>query len=199
MMDMAAPIRCQWAQGHPLLAHYHDDEWGVPESDSRALWEKLILDGFQAGLSWLTVLKKRDAFRDAFEGFDPERVARFNAHDVERLLNNTAIIRSRAKIEATIGNARAFLRMQEQGEAFATFCWSMVDDRPLQNLPPVPAHTPLSVSFSKALKARGFKFVGPTIVYAWMQATGMVNDHAPDCHRRQVVAAMGKGAMTHRS
>ncbi len=199
MMETPSPVRCQWAQGHPLLAHYHDGEWGVPEPDSRALWEKLMLDGFQAGLSWLTVLQKRDAFRDAFAGFDPERVARFDERDVERLLNNAGIIRSRAKIEATIGNARAFLKMQDQGEDFATFCWSMVDHRPLQNVPPVPAQTPLSVAFSKALKARGFKFAGPTIVYAWMQATGMVNDHAPDCYRRQPVAAMGGAGIVTRS
>ena len=195
MADTPSPVRCSWVQGNPVLAHYHDHEWGVPEFDSQALWEKLILDGFQAGLSWLTVLKKRDAFREAFEGFDPERAARFTEQDIERLLLNAGIIRSRAKIESAIGNARAFLRMQDQGEDFATFCWSMVDYRPMQNLPPVPAQTPLSASFSKALKARGFKFAGPTIVYAWMQATGMVNDHAPDCHRRHVVAEMGERVM----
>ncbi|WP_456269810.1 DNA-3-methyladenine glycosylase I [Kushneria sp. AK178] len=195
MTDQTAPIRCQWARRQALLAHYHDHEWGVPEPDGRALWEKLVLDGFQAGLSWLTVLKKRDAFRDAFEGFDPERVARFNECDIARLLGNADIIRSRARIEAAITNARAFLRMQAQGEEFATFCWSMVGHRPIQNVPPVPAHTPLSAAFSKALGARGFKFAGPTIVHAWMQATGMVNDHAPDCHRRRVVAAMGETAM----
>lgn len=199
MTNAASPIRCQWAQGHVLLAHYHDHEWGVPELDGRALWEKLMLDGFQAGLSWLTVLKKRDAFREAFEEFDPERVARFTERDAERLLGNDGIIRSRAKIEATIGNARAFLRMHEQGEGFAEFCWSMVDYRPIQNTPPIPAQTPLSAAFSKALKARGFRFAGPTIVYAWMQATGMINDHAPDCHRRQVVAAMGEDEIPCRS
>ncbi|MFC0337300.1 DNA-3-methyladenine glycosylase I [Kushneria avicenniae] len=199
MTNAVSPIRCQWAQGHVLLAHYHDHEWGVPEPDGQALWEKLMLDGFQAGLSWLTVLKKRDAFREAFEGFDPERVARFTERDIERLLGNAGIIRSRAKIEATIGNARAFLRMHERGEEFAGFCWSMVDSRPIQNAPPVPTQTPLSAAFSKALKARGFRFAGPTIVHAWMQATGMVNDHAPDCHRRQVIAAMGENAIICRS
>ena len=199
MMNSPSPVRCQWVQGNSVLAHYHDHEWGVPEPDGRALWEKLILDGFQAGLSWLTVLNKRDAFREAFEGFDPERVACFTEHDVERLLGNAGIIRSRAKIEAVIGNARAFLRMQDQGEDFATFCWAMVDHRPIQNSPPVPTQTPLSTAFSKALKARGFKFAGPTIVYAWMQATGMINDHAPDCHRRQIVAAMGEASIANRS
>lgn len=187
---MSEPIRCLWAQSHPLNAEYHDEEWGVPEYDSRALWEKLILDGFQAGLSWLTILKKRDAFREAFEDFDPERVAQFDESDVERLMGNAGIIRSRAKIEATIGNARAYLAMRDNGEDFSEFLWDMVGGRPIQNAGPVPTQTPLSVEISKALKQRGFKFVGPVIVYAWMQAVGMVNDHAEDCHRRLPVAAM---------
>ena len=195
---MSEPIpdlpRCAWAQTHPLNAEYHDEEWGVPECDSRALWEKLMLDGFQAGLSWLTILKKRDAFREAFEGFDPERVARFDADDVERLMGNVGIIRSRAKIEATIGNARAYLAMRDNGEEFSEFLWGMVGGRPIQrsfeNDGPVPAQTPLSLEISKALKKRGFKFTGPVIVYAWMQAVGMVNDHAEECHRRELVAAM---------
>ena len=195
---MSEPIpdlpRCAWAQSHPLNAEYHDEEWGVPEYDSRALWEKLMLDGFQAGLSWLTILKKRDAFREAFEGFDPERVARFDDNDVERLMSNVGIIRSRAKIEATIGNARAYLAMRDNGEDFSEFLWGMVGDRPIQhsfeNDGPVPTQTPLSLEISKALKKRGFKFTGPVIVYAWMQAVGMVNDHADECHRRELVAAM---------
>jgi len=164
---------------------YHDEEWGVPERDSRALWEKLMLDGFQAGLAWITVLRKREAFRAAFAGFDPEVVARFGEADIARLLGDAGIIRSRAKIEATIGGARAFLAMRDKGEDFAGFCWSFTDGVPLvgdgHHLPP---RTPLSETVSKALKARGFKFVGPTIVYAWMQATGIVNDHAASCFRR---------------
>ncbi|MFC0268671.1 DNA-3-methyladenine glycosylase I [Kushneria aurantia] len=188
---MTEPARCRWAVGNALLADYHDHEWGVPEYDSRALWEKLMLDGFQAGLSWLTILKKRDAFREAFVGFEPQRVANFDSRDVDRLLDNAAIVRSRAKIEATIGNARAYLNMEAQDEPFGPFCWQMVGGRPIQGAPPVPTQTPLSVELSKALKKRGFRFAGPVIVYAWMQATGMVNDHAPDCWCRRTVAAMG--------
>ena len=196
---MSAPIpdlpRCAWAQTHPLNAEYHDEEWGVPEYDSRALWEKLLLDGFQAGLSWLTILKKRDAFRDAFEGFDPERIAQYDEHDVERLMGNAGIIRSRSKIEATIGNARAYLAMRDNGEDFSEFLWGMVGGRPIQRDferdGPVPTQTPLSLEISKSLKTRGFKFVGPVIVYAWMEAVGMVNDHAETCHRRKPVEAMG--------
>jgi DNA-3-methyladenine glycosylase I len=176
--------RCAWAGNDPLLCAYHDEEWGVPERNSRALWEKLILDGFQAGLSWLTVLRKRAAFREAFQGFDPELVARFGEADVARLLQNGGIIRSRAKIEATISNARAYLSMQRAGEDFSTLVWTMAAGTPLQNIGVVPVKTPVSEAISVALKKRGFKFVGPVIVYAWMQATGMVNDHAPDCFRR---------------
>jgi len=176
--------RCAWAESHPLLIEYHDTEWGVPERDSRALWEKLQLDGFQAGLSWLTVLKKRDAFRLAFKGFDPAIVARFTERDIARLLGNADIIRSRAKIEATIGNARAFLNMHNAGEDFSDFCWGFVDGKPIVNKSSmIPTKTPISEAISKALKQRGFKFVGPTIVYAWMQAVGMVNDHTPKCIR----------------
>jgi len=177
--------RCDWPANNPLLRAYHDAEWGVPEYDSRALWEKLMLDGFQAGLSWLTILKKRDAFREAFAGFDPERVARFTEADVDRMLDNAAIVRARTKIEATIGNARAYLQMQASGEPFSTFVWGFVDDKPLVgDGVHVPTQTPISAELSKALKKRGFKFVGPTIVYAWMQAVGMVNDHASECFRR---------------
>ena len=180
--------RCAWAGNDPLMQDYHDQEWGVPEHDSRALWEKLMLDGFQAGLAWITILRKRDAFRRAFAGFDPEKVARFGEADVARLLDDAGIVRSRAKIEATIGGARTWLAMRDQGEDFADFCWAFVDGKPLAGDGiSLPAQTPLSAEISKALKARGFKFVGPTIVYAWMQATGLVNDHARDCFRREKV------------
>jgi DNA-3-methyladenine glycosylase I len=163
---------------------YHDTEWGVPERDSRALWEKLMLDGFQAGLSWLIILRKRDAFRKAFAGFDPEKVARFGARDVNRLLKDTGIVRSRAKIEAVIGNAKAYLKMRDEGEDFAAFVWGMAGGKPIMTTGAIPTKTPLSEQISKALRKRGFKFVGPVIVYAWMQAVGIVNDHAADCFRR---------------
>jgi DNA-3-methyladenine glycosylase I len=167
---------------------YHDAEWGVPEHDPRALWEKLMLDGFQAGLAWITVLRKRDAFREAFAGFEPERVAGFGERDVERLLGNAGIIRSRAKIEATIGGARIFCEMHEGGEPFDDFCWSFTGGAVLTgDGKRFPAKTELSERVSKELKRRGFKFVGPTIVYAWMQAVGIVNDHAVDCFRREEV------------
>ncbi|WP_390344712.1 DNA-3-methyladenine glycosylase I [Variovorax boronicumulans] len=181
--SLSSPPRCAWARTDPLLASYHDAEWGVPERDSRALWEKLMLDGFQAGLSWLTILRKRDAFRAAFEGFVPETVARFTPADVERLMQNAGIVRSRAKIEAAIGNAKAYLAMQAAGEDFSDFVWGLAGGQPVVNTTgTVPTQTPLSETMSKALKQRGFKFVGPVIVYAWMQATGIVDDHAPDCH-----------------
>ena len=180
--------RCAWADNDPLMRAYHDREWGVPEHDSRALWEKLMLDGFQAGLSWITILRKRDAFRQAFQGFDPAIVARFGEEDIARLLADPGIVRSRAKIAATIGNARAYLAMAEAGEDFSTFVWAMAGGTTIQNtrqnMSEVPAKTPLSEEISAALKQRGFKFVGPVIVYAWMQATGIVNDHMVDCFRR---------------
>jgi DNA-3-methyladenine glycosylase I len=176
--------RCAWADNDPLMRAYHDEEWGVPEHDSRALWEKLMLDGFQAGLSWITILRKRDAFRAAFKGFDPKRVARFTEKDVERLLQDAGIVRSRAKILATIGGARAYLDMQAAGEDFSEFVWSMAGGKPIRATGPAPTKTALSEQLSVALKKRGFKFVGPVIVYAWLQATGVVNDHAPDCFRR---------------
>jgi DNA-3-methyladenine glycosylase I len=180
--------RCSWAESDPLMRAYHDEEWGVPERDSRALWEKLMLDGFQAGLSWKTILHKRDAFREAFQGFDPEVVAGFGAKDIKRLLANPGIIRSRSKIEATIGNARAYLAMAAAGEDFSTFVWKMSGGKPIRNSPKklgeIPAKTPLSEAISIALKKRGFKFVGPVIVYAWMQAVGIVDDHVVGCFRR---------------
>jgi DNA-3-methyladenine glycosylase I len=184
---MATLHRCDWAETDPLLRIYHDEEWGIPQHDSRALWEALMLDGFQAGLSWLTILRKREAFRKAFEQFHPERVARFREADVDRLLLNPGIIRSRAKIEATIGGARAYLKMQASGEDFSTFVWGMAGGAPIQNTTgSVFTKTALSEEMSKALKQRGFKFVGPVIVYAWMQAMGIVNDHSPDCFRRSL-------------
>jgi DNA-3-methyladenine glycosylase I len=172
----------------PLMQAYHDQEWGVPERDSRALWEKLMLDGFQAGLSWSIILRKREAFRKAFSNFDPVRVARFTERDVLRLLANPGIVRSRAKIEATITGARSYLAMQAAGEDFAKFVWAFIGGKPLRHTGPVPTQTPLSVALSKALKQRGFKFVGPVIVYAWMQATGLVDDHARECFRRNTKA-----------
>jgi len=182
------PIRrCSWAGSDPVYVAYHDTEWGVPEFDSRALWEMLMLEGFQAGLSWITILRKRDAFRKALKYFDPRKVARFTEADVQRLLLDPGIVRSRAKIEATIAGARIYLAMQKTGEDFSTFAWSFVNGKPIQNRGPVPATTPLAEEISKVLKKRGFKFVGPTIVYAWMQAVGMVNDHAPECFRRKEV------------
>lgn len=181
-------IRCTWAGNDPLYCAYHDEEWGVPQHDSRELWEMLMLEGFQAGLSWITILRKREAFRKAFKNFDPAKVARFGESDIERLLQDAGIIRSRAKIEATIHGARIYLEMQKAGEDFSKFAWSFVDGKPIQNTGPLPAQTPLSLEISKVLKKRGFKFVGPTIVYAWMQAVGMVNDHAPGCFRRKALA-----------
>ena len=177
--------RCPWPGEDPFYIAYHDTEWGVPEYDDRALYEKLILDGFQAGLSWITILRKREAFRKAFHNFDPAKVARFSEKDIERLLQNTDIIRSRAKIEATIGGARVFLDMQQSGEDFSKFVWDMAGGKPLQLKGPIPAKTPLSEEMSKALKKRGFKFVGPVITYAWMQATGIVDDHIATCFRHK--------------
>ncbi len=164
---------------------YHDTEWGVPVYDSRALWEMLMLEGFQAGLSWRTVLHRRAAFRVAFKNFDPKKVARFDDAAVERLMADPGIIRARAKIMATIGNAKAYLAMQASGEDFSTFAWGLAGGVPrMGDGVSVPARTPASQAMSAALKKRGFKFVGPVIVYAWMQAVGMVNDHAAGCFRR---------------
>lgn len=175
--------RCVWAGQDPQMIAYHDEEWGVPEYDSRALWEKLMLDGFQAGLSWSIILRKRDAFRKAFRDFDPKKVARFDEADVLRLLQDSGIVRSRAKIEATIGGARAYLKMKEEGEDFSAFVWKMAGGKPIRHNGTVPVSSPLSEEISKALKKRGFKFVGPVIVYAWMQAVGIVNDHTAECFR----------------
>jgi DNA-3-methyladenine glycosylase I len=176
--------RCAWGDADDLMRGYHDREWGVPERDGRKLWEKLVLDGFQAGLSWRTILARRDGFRRAFDGFDPEVVAAYGPAEVERLLGDAGIIRSRSKIGAAINNARAYLAMQAAGEDFATFCWDFVGGEPLAWDGPVPPNSPLSEQVSKALKKRGFTFVGPTIVFAWMEATGLLNTHAPGCFRR---------------
>ncbi|MDM0112046.1 DNA-3-methyladenine glycosylase I [Variovorax sp. J22R133] len=187
--------RCFWAGSDLMMIAYHDEEWGVPEYDSRALWEKLMLDGFQAGLSWSTILRKRDAFREAFEGFDPVKVARFGEKDVLRLLDNPGIVRSRAKIQSTIQGARIYCEMADRGEDFSDFCWSFTDGKVITgDGDGFVASSPLSEQISKELKRRGFKFVGPVIVYAWMQAVGIVNDHSLECFRREQVKGRGKRA-----
>jgi DNA-3-methyladenine glycosylase I len=185
-----AARRCEWAALDPLLGAYHDEEWGVPVHDGRHLWEMLMLEGFQAGLSWLTILRRRDAFRRAFANFDPETVAKFGGPEIRRLLADPTIVRSRAKIEATIDGARAYLRMRVTDEEFAGFTWAFVKGTPRQAGGRAVAQTPLSARISSELKARGFRFVGPVIVYAWMQSVGLVNDHGPFCYRRREVAAM---------
>jgi DNA-3-methyladenine glycosylase I len=181
------PTRCAWVGDDELLTTYHDGEWGVPEFDGRALWESLMLSGFQAGLSWITILRRREAFRKAFRGFDPEKVARFTEADVARLLKDAAIIRSKAKISAMIEGARSYTAMVDAGEDFSHFVWDFVGNKPIQNTGPLQAQSPLSEKISKDLKQRGFKFVGPVIVYAWMQSSGIVNDHLPECFRRKAV------------
>jgi len=184
--------RCRWCGTDPLYVAYHDQDWGVPERDSRALYEKLVLDGFQAGLAWITILRKREAFREAFEGFRPERIASYGEADVTRLMGDPRIVRSRAKIEGAVKSARALLAMREKGEDFSEYLWGFVDGEPIVNrwatTAEVPASTALSETLSKDLKRRGFAFCGPVIVYAFMQAVGMVNDHLVDCHRHTEVA-----------
>jgi DNA-3-methyladenine glycosylase I len=186
--------RCHWARD-PLDVAYHDGEWGVPVRDDRGLFEFLLLEGAQAGLSWSTILKKRPAYRRAFSGFDPRRVARFGPRDVRRLLADASIVRNRAKIRAAIANARAFLAVQAEHGSFAAYLWVFVDGQPLQGRRrsprDVPAETPLSRALSADLKVRGFGFVGPTICYAFMQAVGLVNDHTLDCFRHRPVARLG--------
>jgi len=178
--------RCRWAGSDPRMQAYHDKEWGVPERDSRALWEKLMLDGFQAGLSWSTILYKRDEFRRAFKGFDPAKVARFGDKDIQRLLGNAGIVRSRAKIEATIHAAKIYCDMKKRGEDFSDYCWGFTGGNVItSDGKSFPVTTPLAETISKDLKKRGFKFVGPVIVYAWMQAVGIVNDHSHQCFRRK--------------
>ena len=177
--------RCSWADADPLMRAYHDAEWGVPQRDSRMLWEMLMLEGFQAGLSWSVILRKREAFRAAFAGFEPRRVAAFDQDDVERLMLDPGIVRARAKIEATIRGAQIFCEMEDRGEDFADFCWSFTDGQVLRgDGMSWVATTPLSERISMEMKRRGFKFVGPTIVYAWMQAVGIANDHSLQCFRR---------------
>ena len=184
--------RCIWASGNdPLMRAYHDEEWGVPQHDPRMLWEMLMLEGFQAGLAWIIVLRKREAFRKAFAGFDPRKVARFKERDIARLMANPGIIRSSAKIGATISGARIYCEMEDRGETFSEFCWSFTRQKVLKgDGKSVPATSPLSGQISTELKRRGFKFVGPTIVYAWMQAVGIVNDHSARCFRRKQVAGV---------
>ncbi len=194
MSAAKAVERCKWAGSDPLMQAYHDEEWGVPEHDSRELWELLMLEGFQAGLSWLVVLRKREAFQAAFKGFDPAKVARMTEADILRLLQGPRIIRSRAKIEATINGARIYMQMKKDGEDFADFVWNIAGNKPIQNSGPVPAETELSAKMSRELKQRGFKFVGPVIVYAFMQAAGIVNDHRETCFRRKAVAKKAKAA-----
>ena len=187
--------RCGWCgTTDALYVAYHDTEWGVPEYDARALWEKLVLDGMQAGLAWITILRKRDGIRDAFDGFDPDKIAAYTDADVERLLGDARIIRSRAKIIATIESARLFIQMRDNGEDFTAWIWSFVGGTPIQNqwgdYREAPTQTEQSQALSKALKKRGFKFVGPVIVYAFMQAVGMVNDHQTTCFRHGEVGGV---------
>ena len=180
--------RCSWVSDEPLYQAYHDTEWGVPQRDSRMLWEMLMLEGFQAGLAWIIILRKREGFRKAFAGFDPRKVAAFGPDDVERLMGDPGIVRARAKIEATIRGAQIYCEMEDAGESFADYVWSFVDGEPIvSDGKSWVATSPLSEQISKDLKRRGFKFVGPTIVYAWMQAVGLVNDHSLACFRREQV------------
>ena len=194
MTNVEELIRCGWVGiADAEYTRYHDEEWGVPKSDDKALFEKLILEGFQAGLSWLTILRKRDNFRKAFHGFDAERIARFNTRDVERLMGDAGIIRNKAKIEATIENAQAYLRLSER-TSLAKFLWDFLDGKPVvherRTMREIPPESPESKTISKALKKEGFRFVGPTTVYAFMQSSGFVNDHLVDCHRHAPCAAL---------
>jgi DNA-3-methyladenine glycosylase I len=195
-MTKAEPIRCPWPGTDPVYVAYHDDEWGVPERDDRALYEKLVLDGFQAGLSWITILRKRNAFRAAFDGFAPEKIARYQPKKVTALMNDAGIVRNRMKIEGAISSARAWLELMENSDGFSAFLWDFVDGAPIVNryetMSQVPAETALSRAISKELKLRGFKFCGPTIVYAFMQATGMVNDHLTSCHCHAACAKLAR-------
>jgi DNA-3-methyladenine glycosylase I len=206
MVAMAATAnvrRCGWAESDAGMRAYHDVEWGVPERDGRALWELLMLEGFQAGLSWNIILRKREGFRRAFKGFDPKKVARFGETDIARLMADEGIVRARAKIEATIAGARIYCDMEKAGDGFAEWVWGMVGGKAIQDSwdqkggeekrGRIPASTELSERVSKELKKRGFKFVGPVIVYAWMQAAGIVNDHAVECFRRKAVVGLGRG------
>lgn len=184
--------RCGWCGTDPLYVHYHDTDWGVPEYDSRALFEKLILDGFQAGLSWITILRKRENFRAAFDQFDPEVIARYDTRKTDALMQDAGIVRNRLKIDGTVLSAKIYLEMDD----FSKYLWDFVDGKPINNkietMKQVPTSTPLAEKISKDLKKRGFKFVGPTIVYAFMQATGFYNDHMVDCHRHEAVKRLAR-------
>ncbi|HVU43909.1 MAG TPA: DNA-3-methyladenine glycosylase I [Xanthobacteraceae bacterium] len=199
-MTASAPatdlIRCPWPKDDAVYIAYHDQEWGVPEYGDRALYEKLVLDGFQAGLSWITILRKRENFRRAFDGFVPEKIARYRPAKVERLMADAGIVRNRAKIEGTVRSARAWLDIMEKGPGFSKLLWGFLDGRPKINhyksTRQVPNETAISRAMSKELTQRGFKFCGPTIVYAFMQATGMVNDHLITCHRHDAVQKLSR-------
>jgi DNA-3-methyladenine glycosylase I len=186
--------RCDWCASHPLYISYHDEEWGVPEHDDQKLFEKIILDGAQAGLSWLTILKKREGYRRAFDGFEVQKIARYSDKKIAKLLEDPGIVRNRLKVNAAVTNARAYLKLQEELGSFDDYLWQFVDGRTIQNrwaaLKQLPARTAESDAMSKDLKQRGFKFVGTTICYAFMQAIGMVNDHVVSCHRHREVAGM---------
>ena len=188
--------RCPWPKQDALYVAYHDQEWGVPEFDDRALYEKLVLDGFQAGLSWITILRKRENFRAAFDDFDPEKIARYPKRKIESLMQDAGIVRNRAKIEGAVLSARGYLDIMEKGPGFSAFLWNFVDGKlklnRFRSVKQVPAETELSRKISKELAGRGFKFVGPTIVYAFMQAVGMVNDHLVTCHRHAACAKLAK-------
>ena len=189
-------VRCAWPKDDPLYVAYHDEEWGVPEWDDRALYEKLVLDGFQAGLSWITILRKRENFRRAFDGFDPQKIARYKKRKTGKLMQDVGIVRNQMKIDGAVLSARAWLKIMETGPGFSALLWGFLDGKPKINnfktIKQVPAETPVSKAMSKELAARGFKFVGPTIVYAFMQAVGMVNDHLVTCHRHAAYGALHK-------
>jgi DNA-3-methyladenine glycosylase I len=196
-MAASKPVkRCDWAASEPLYFRYHDEEWGTPVADDKILFEFLLLEGAQAGLSWLTILRKRENYRRAFAGFDPRKVARFDAKKIERLLQDPGIVRNRAKLASSVNNARAFLAVKEEFGSFSAYQWRFVDGRPVQNrfsnLKEIPARSEISDAFSKDLRARGFNFVGSTIIYAHMQAVGMVNDHLVTCHRHKPLVRLGK-------
>ena len=195
---MSESLRCPWAGTDPLYVAYHDDEWGVPSRDDRHLFEMLVLEGAQAGLSWITILRKRESYRKAFAGFDPAKVARFGPKDVDRLLGDAGIVRNRLKIESAIDGAKAFLALQKEAGSFSSWLWAHVGGRPVRGafreMREVPAKTSLAEAISKELRKRGFRFVGPTIVYAYLQAVGVVNDHLVGCPRHRAVARIGKSS-----
>ena len=195
---MSEATRCPWAGSDPLYVAYHDEEWGVPSRDDGHLFEMLVLEGAQAGLSWITILRKRESYRKAFAGFDPAKVARFGPRDVERLLGDAGIVRNRLKIESAIDSAKAFLALQKEAGSFSSWLWAHVGGRPVEGafreMREVPAKTPLAESISKDLRKRGFRFVGPTIVYAYLQAVGVVNDHLVGCPRHRAVARLAKSS-----